>query len=391
VRIVAANIVEFTGYSAVNLLVPLVVASGGGSPAAVGWATGAYGLLPFFFAIPLGRLMDRVGARWVGAVGLVGAALSTAALVNQHGLWLIVAFQAFRGLGQLGYVLGVQDLVARAESGPNRAVNMSRQVGSAAFGQFLGPLLGAWLAARLGYADAYWVAAVLTLIPVVGLVPVALSSVVAAGAQGGGERRKVVGSGDPPPSLLLIIVTSALTILTTSLVNSFLPVVLKDEGVALVVIGLVVSLRSVAQAAVGVSMGLLQRLVRGVPLIWICTGAGAVAMLLVPATGSIWLIGLLVAVVGFSRGVNAAITLALMADASRGVRQGFLLGLRVSANRLGQLVGPAGLGMLGALWGYDSIFWIDGVVMLAVVATWPLWDAASRGVAHRPPVGAETR
>src|SRR5207237_4610117 len=61
------------GFGSVVPVAPLYAASFGVSPSAIGLTIALYGLARFLFAVPGGRMADRVGGRGTRALGVVVA------------------------------------------------------------------------------------------------------------------------------------------------------------------------------------------------------------------------------------------------------------------------------------------------------------------------------
>lgn len=115
----------------------------GGDAADVGVIAAASGVLPLLVAVPVGRLVDRRGARSFIVGGLVVQAIATGLLVLTSRVWQLAALNAAVGLGGVIHIVGAQALLAAG----SRAREQDRRFGLAAVavsaGQLIGPVLAA--------------------------------------------------------------------------------------------------------------------------------------------------------------------------------------------------------------------------------------------------------
>jgi MFS family permease len=246
-------------------------------------------------------------------------------------------------------------------------VSLGQLIGPAAAGVLAGPTAGRLLrgltGSELGGARS------------LSLVFVAFGSVSLLGAVLALGLRATSKKGDPaveaPPkdrgrkSLLGILrvpsmphaMLVSLTVLTAvDLLGVYLPAYADARGISIETVGLLLATRAGASLVSRLVMGrLVERYGRGSVLLW-STGVPALPLLLMPLTGSPPVLYLAMVVIGFGLGMGQPITLAWVAGQVPQETRGAALGLRLSVNRLSQVVLPVGIGAIAATFGVSAIF-----------------------------------
>jgi MFS family permease len=109
----------------------------------------AYFVAVFVFALPAGRLSDRVGRKPMMVAGTLLYALSTLLFLTTKDPWLFVLFRALEGMGAAAVVPAAQAFVAEISTDENR----SRSYGWLTSAQYAGLIVGpaaAWPMYTLG-------------------------------------------------------------------------------------------------------------------------------------------------------------------------------------------------------------------------------------------------
>src|SRR5438067_2105471 len=138
------------GFGAVVPVAPLYAATFGVPPAAIGLTIAVYGLARFLFAVPSGRLADRIGRRgtlaWGGAVTVAGNVLCAAA--PSYALFLSARFVA--GAGAALILTAAQIVLADISTPSQRGRFLGIYSGVFAFAVGAGPYPGGVLAEHFG-------------------------------------------------------------------------------------------------------------------------------------------------------------------------------------------------------------------------------------------------
>lgn len=132
-------------------------------------------------------------------------------------------------------------------------------------------------------------------------------------------------------------------------------------------IGLLLSIIGVAMLAIRLVLpSLLARCAAGTVLVagmWV----EVAAMSATPFLGGFWPLALAAVAFGAAHGLNPPITVELMAAHTQRAERGLAMGVRVTANRLAQVVQPAVFGALAAVLGIAAAFPASGAALAGVV------------------------
>lgn len=332
----------------------------GADPALIGVIGGAFAALPLLVAIPLGSVIDRRGERMFFLVGtlVIGAAAvadaSTAAVI------LLPAAQALLGLGHLCAALATQTLTARG-SVRDRDRRFARMAVAASFGQLGGPLLAGWILEQPAPGGMQ---------PTVAVFVAALGLALVAGILGWTVPRppsdEEVPSPTGPPTRILgmirldgmreALVTSIAILTASDILIAYLPVLGEEIGISPGFVGILLSIRAGAAIGSRLVVGqMIDRVGRRVTLAANVVLAG-VSMAAMTTTSSSILLAVLSATLGFGLGLGQPITAAWVSGRAPPGRVSAALALRLSGNRLGQLVLPATIGALAGLAGTALVF-----------------------------------
>ncbi|MFC8516923.1 MFS transporter [Streptomyces sp. NPDC057257] len=348
----------------------------GADERAVGVIAGVYALLPLFVAVPLGRRTDhgRCAPLLPAGVILIAGGCAFSGLANS--LWTTAIWSGVMGLGHLCFVIGSQSLVARQSAPHEQDRNFGHFTIGASLGQLIGPIAAG---ALIGGPDMAGTSATALLVAGAGAA-VAFTSlwriedrtaVKSRTAQG---DRVPVGSilrarGVPAGMLISLSVLSATDILT-----AYLPVVGEHRGIAPSVIGVLLSVRAGATIACRLVLTPLLRLLGRPLLLTVTCLLAAVLCAGIALPVPVWVLGLMLAVLGFCLGVGQPLSMTTVVQAAPDGARSTALALRLTGNRLGQVAAPAAAGLVAGVAGVAAPFVMLGALLLL-----------SAGVALRSP------
>jgi MFS family permease len=307
----------------------------------LGVISAGFALLPVFSAVALGRFIDRGNdsqAAWIGAALVLIAAAGFWAW-SGSGLDLL-AFTIVLGFGHMFCMASHQMLAVRCANLRGREVAFGHFMVAVSTGQGLGPFIVGWLGGSAAVPATGYLFGI-------GLVAAALFMVVALmlrpaprslGHNPGGP---VVGVGTlvRMPGMAAIIMASVVTVTSLDLLVIYLPLIGAERHVDASDIGMLLAIRSVAALVARV---FYSRLIAGLgrqrlTLVSISLGAAAFAVLAVP---SLPLMYLAISTVGLGLGIASTTTLSGMVDLAPVEARGTALSLRITGNRVGQVLVP---------------------------------------------------
>ena len=360
-----------------TFLIPLYGLSLGMSAGQIGMLVGGRSLLAVFLSIHIGVLMDRFGTRRV-TLFFVWTAMALAPVFPLvPWFWPLLLLQIVNGAALNFAWSGSQTLIAQLAEG--EAEYIGRFSFFARFGTTLTPMIsgvawdwgGAWPAYLLGAA---W-GAVLT------IVLLRAPEADIAGADGRAPHRQAsFRVRDVVPRLpdylrcfaLMAIPAVATTMAiiflrtaTNGVQSSLYVVYLKGVGLTGTSIGILFAAIEVMSGFGSLFAGRVSRL--GDPQRTMLSGTvlSIVLICLTPFLGGIFLLLFLAqAARGWLQGVVQPMMFSVQAKAVGRYRQGSVVGLRQTMNRLAAIVIPPVMGMIADRWGAGESFVILGSLML---------------------------
>jgi MFS family permease len=364
-----------------TFLIPLYGLSLGMSAGEIGMLVGGRSLLAVFLSIHVGVLMDRFGTRRV-TLFFVWTAMALAPVFPLVPWFLpLLLLQVVNGAALNFAWSGSQTLIAQLAEG--EAEYIGRFSFFARFGTTLTPMIsgvawdwgGAWPAYMLGAA---W-GAVLT------IVLLRAPEAEIAGANGRATRQRgSFRARDVVPRLpdylrcfaLMAIPAVATTMAiiflrtaTNGVQSSLYVVYLKGVGLTGTSIGILFAAIEVTSGFGSLFAGRAMRL--GDPQRTMLSGTvlSIVLICLTPFLGGVFLLLLLAqAARGWLQGVVQPVMFSVQAKAVGRYRQGSVVGLRQTMNRLAAIVIPPAMGAIADRWGAGESFVILGSLLLMLSA-----------------------
>jgi MFS family permease len=362
-----------------NFLIPLYGLSLGMSAGAIGMLVGGRSLLAVFLAIHVGVLMDRFGTRRV-TLFFVWTAMALAPVFPLLSwFWPLLLLQIVNGAALQFAWSGSQTLIAQMADG--EAEYLGRFSFFARIGTTVAPMIagvawdfgGAWLAYALGFA--WGVALTLALL-------CAPEAQIIAGDGGDPRPRTRFRFSDVLPRLpdyvrcfaLMTIpavaTTMAIIFLRTStngVQSSLYVVYLKGVGLTGTSIGILFAAIEITSGLGSLFAGRAMRLGDARRTMLSGTVLSILLICATPFTGGIFaLLFVAQALRGWLQGVVQPMMFSVQAKAVGPHRQGSVVGLRQTMNRLAAIVIPPAMGAVADHWGAGPSFVILGTVLIVL-------------------------
>jgi MFS family permease len=302
--------------------------------------------------------------------------------VTADGIPLLAASQALLGLGQLAAVVASQTLVSRRGDRKTRSARFGLYAAGAAIGQLIGPLAGAAIVAAGASGSG----------PGPGLVVFGGAAAVTMmlgtwllHVEGRHGPRTLAGGGiaEKVPAMTILrwpgmgrTMTASLSInLGVDTLVVFLPAYGEANGIPVGVIGALLALRSLVAIGARVLTGRMVRWLGEANSLLLAMFVAAVAFATIPLTTNVLVLGTQMALLGLGLGLGQPLTLAWVAATSPPAAMGTAVAVRLTGNRMAQLVAPAILGAMAGPAGVAAVF-LALAAMLGgaggMLAKWPL-------------------
>lgn len=353
-----------------TLVVPLWALLQGARPSEIGTLVGARSLLTFFLAIHGGALMDRIGTRHV--LMFFAAACGTVAAAYPFLPWFpaMVAMQMLVGLAGNMTWIGAQTMIGEVSHGD------PGQIGWFSFyariGNVVTPLLMgivwdiagptvSFLCIACWSATLFVIASQIHGVRVVErTAPFSWREILPRLSDYTGSLRLLV-----LPAIALTLAVSFLRHATNGVEQSFFIVYLRELGFAATAIG---ALFSIAEVLNGFCSLLAGRMAKLFPIPWIMVGltaASAALLMITPLLGGVF--ALLALAQTMRRGCEGLVQPLMFSMQARAVgreRQGSVVGLRVTNNRLSSIITPMAMGVIVEFVGIEKGFITVGATLL---------------------------
>jgi len=348
----------------------------------LGIVAAAFALLSVISAVPMGRLVDRFGEPVFLVAGGVLMGVGAMFTVTAETIPLLAASQAALGLGQLAAVVASQTLVGRKGDRKTRSARFGLYAAGAAIGQLVGPLVGAGIVTAaiagsgttpgiiiFGLASAVAVALALWLLHVE-------DARAPRELEGGGLSTRV-------PAMTILrwpgmgrTMTASLSInLGVDTLVVFLPAYGEANGIPVGVIGALLALRSLVAIGARVLTGRLVAWLGEANALLFALFLAAIAFATIPLTTNTVVLGAQMALLGLGLGLGQPLTLAWVAATSPPDAMGTAVAVRITGNRMAQLVAPVILGAMAGPVGVAAVF-LALAAMLGgtggMLVRWPL-------------------
>lgn len=367
-QILVISLLNSTTVFAVRPMVTYRALELGAGAVEIGLIASSYALLSLFAALIIGRWTDRVGpARFMiaGAGLLVVSSLGAVWFDSILGLAMS---QALLGLGQIMNLVSAQTFVANQTSRGKRDERFGHYTMVASVGQLIGPAAGGFIAGG-SLAPTSGTAANLVPVFLFAAVSAAVALVLCANlirqhAGGSADRTQAEGAGHlgaavsvlRRPGIPQAVLASVAVILTVDLLVAYLPAYGEANGLPVQLVGLLLALRAGGSVVSRLIMGPLIRWLGRGELLMISMLVSGMAIAVLPLLVTPVALGVLMLVAGFGLGVGQPMTIAWVANRVPRQERGMALGVRLTGNRLGQLVLPSIFGTIAGAAGLAAMF-----------------------------------
>ncbi|MGC9525577.1 MAG: MFS transporter [Limnospira sp.] len=349
---------------------PLYIEYLGGTKQQIGLVMGAFalGLLPS--RIGLGPLADVRGRKLVLAIGAAVGTIAPLGYLFMTSILLMAALRAFHGISIAAFTIGYTALVTDLAPDNRRGEIVGYMSLVAPIGMAIGPALGGFIQASMGYPSLFITSASLGLVAVLGISQVwepPNDRAIASQPQPGrsGILNYLARLGSPPlriPASVMLMVG-----LIFGTIVTFIPLYIQDLGLNLNA-GLFYTMTAIASFSVRLPMGRASdRYGRGIFILIGLTCYLVTMIILRFADGNfeVLLAGLFE---GAAAGITIPMMLTLIADRCPPRERGLFFSACLGGFDLGlALAGPI-FGSIAEVTGYRQLFGINsGLAILAIL------------------------
>jgi MFS family permease len=354
-----SNHVVLTGS---RVVVSLDALSLGASAATVGGLLAVFALLPMFFAIPAGRLADRIGVRRPMLAGSIGMAASAVIATVFPGLPALFVTAMLSGLSFMAFQVAAQ--YATGEMGGPAA--RTRNFGLLALGystsSIAGPLIAGFMIDHAGFRAAF---AVLALMPLLPIAVLAGNHVPLPGPHPAHNTHAHARTLDliADGNLRRVFLINGMIALAWELHTLFVPIYGNAIGLSASKIGVILAAFAAATFTVRLSMPLIAARIPEHRVLTSALYLAAVVYLTIPFSRSLTTLMPLSFCLGLALGVGQPMVMSLLHSLAPPGRMGEAAGVRMSLMNSMAVAVPLVFGAVGGSIGLSPVLWSVGVFL----------------------------
>lgn len=378
-----------------SVAIPLYAYTLNPSPFLFGLVFSAAHILPLFFSIHAGALMDRLGARRVLIYCTTIGAIIPLFYPLATSIYLLILLQMFLGFSESMGWLGAQTMIGQYMRG------RTLYAGRLSFVIRLAPLIAPPLAGIVWDTTGPWGAFLLMALWASGAIVCAL---LLPPHPPGQPKPKTPISGQSQlrslmpsladyitafsllarPAVVIIVVLSMLMHLGNAVQNSFYIAWLNEMGLTGTAIGLLSPIAAVAAAIFSLFAARLVKHVGGLWIVLVSLWVAIVLICITPLLASYILLQIAMFFRSGANGLAQPLIITLVLGGAGRENQGKATGLRATGNRVASIVSPLLMGAVAEFFGLGWAFLVIGVIVsVAMTAVayylWQRPDVANAG------------
>ena len=320
-----------------------------------------YALFPLILAIPLGRWINQFGEGRFIVVGTAAISVSTLLISKANTTIEMIALVAILGTSQLLCMAGAQAMFANRTPKAKYENYFGYYTFSAALGQLVGPLIGAWVSGSKSIlpqstSNAFVASSVLA---VIGLIPLLFGAPMkptvdtsAKNLRESSSLKKLLVRSDMRTAMYASLAVSS----TVDVLVVFLPVFGKEKSFSSGAIGIILAIRAASSMLSRVNLGFLARKIGYFRLLIGSIFVSSLSCLVAIFSTTPTFLAIIIAVAGFSLGVGQPMTMAWVSRISKDDERSFAISIRLAGNRLGQFGLPIAAGLISGIFGAGAVF-----------------------------------
>ncbi|WAM16662.1 MFS transporter [Rhodococcus sp. JS3073] len=362
-------------YHAVRVLVSYRVLALGGDAVTIGIVTALFSLAPLLVAVRIGRAVDRRHAAAILRTGVVLTSLGVLVIAVSSDLIVLGLGNVILGFGQILVTVAAQGFVTLLSPPGELDRGFAGLTLGVSVGQAIGVPLVGLIAAGSSDGGGVETTLALTVMGVVSLAAIPFAWPIRerpqpAESASKGDRQSVF-SMISTTGMRPAVFSSLIVLASVDVVVAYLPVLGHEFGFSVLLVTLLLTARTAASI---VSRAFLPWLLTRVPrqkLLISATLCSALPTALLPFVPDPVGMALLLVVAGFFWGIGQPLTMTWVAGLVTAANRAAALSLRLTGNRLGQVLIPLTAGAAAGVAGTSSIFVITGGLLgTAAVSTW---------------------
>jgi MFS family permease len=328
----------------------------------VGTLIALFALFPMIFAVPMGRLIDRIGIvkPMIGGALLMFAGCIIPSVLD--GLPLLYPSVVMIGTGFMATHISSQHAVGAMSLSETRSTNFSWLALGYSVSSFLGPVIAGFVIEHVRYSIAYAVFCGFTFLAVT-LAGYGNLNRIRLAPHPDGQQSKSAFGLLRNPEMRRIYAISILLGSAWDLFMFIMPIHGSHLGFSASTIGLILGCFSCATFAVRLAMHWISRRYSEWQVLTTALSLAVICYVLFPFMKNPLAIMIVTTMLGLALGSSQPNVLALLHHVAPDGRAGEAVGVRVTISNASQVLLPLAFGAAGATLGLFAVFWGMGVMI----------------------------
>jgi len=352
---------HFTRHGIAFPLIPLLAENIGAEPWEIGFAVGAFGLIGVFFSIPLGGIIDNVGPKRMLVFGVICNIANAVILLHANTISGLIIAQMIAGLAFTLVIVGSQALISKVSNAREREKAFGLLTVGSAIGLAIGPALGGFLVERFDYQTAFFLVLIFSSI-----------GLLILGIRGKKESKraysffqdvKLAGGLALNPQVMIILMFVFVVLFAVNLNSSFLPVLLRSEGLKESSVGSLISIFGLTSIGIRLFFSNLVAFANRKKIIAFAMGTVIVGVGMIPLMSSLTGFAMALSIFGLGFGIAQPLSMVMIADLTDPSLSGLAMGLRFTVIMAANLLSPVILGFTVDILGLKSVFYFAAFVV----------------------------
>ena len=337
----------------------------------IGVIGASFSLLPIVLAIPLGKLMDRghdSRAAQIGAILMcAGAVLLWLAPETQ---WHLLGANILLGVGHLLAMAAHQIISVRSAGPKSRETVLSLYMLGLAVGQAVGPIIMAFAAGDARVAptnDLFLLGVGVAAINVV--IGFMIASAPPKPPRPADEERLGILELMKLKGLAATIFASVITVTTFDVLIIYMPLLGTERHIEASHVGWLLTVRAAGSMASRLAYVSLFKIFGRVPLTLASLILAAAGLMILALPLPLWVLYIGAIASGYGLGISSTLAFSGMVQLAPANVRATALSMRLTGNRIGQVVFPSAASFFAAVAGAGGVFAIIAI-SLVMAAIW---------------------
>ena len=352
-----------TGIGGTRPLISLVLANElHANTLEIGIIVSLYSIFPLFFAIQMGKWVDRIGSKTPLILSTFFGSLSLAIPTLFPTIIGISVSQLISGVAQTILAVAAQSYAGNTKDPKKRESNVAIFSIGVAIGSLIGPLLGGYFSDQFSYFQAFLYLALMGLVSSVFTLFLKENRVK-------WTQKKDVAKGKifellAIPNVRKAFFISSLILIGKDIFVTYFPLIATKSEISNTTIGFIIAINSAAGIFIRSGLTrLLDKYTRNQVIMGSIFISG-IMFVLFPISTNVFILSILSLILGMGLGIGQPLSITTTIRSLPEDRVGEGLGLRLTSNRLTQVLGPILFGFFGNVLGFTSVFLITGMVLI---------------------------